>query len=202
MFALVALAALSVFGPLAQTAKADLPPGAGCPATPGSGTTAYMVTATLPAGAGQNANGVCINCTGTGGENNSAALVANAAGCVAAPTVGAGSSYIWADWGSNNCVVPGNSVKIRFRGIALAPPEVYTVTWRLADGSTFAGTGTVSAPVGGVAEITALDMGAAELAEEGGGLSTGRYAAMAAGAVVAALVLSAGVVYARRRRLS
>jgi hypothetical protein len=56
--------------------------------------------------------------------------------------------------------------------------------------------------VGGVAELPALGGSAATLAEEGGGLSVGAYAALAAGAVSAALVLSAGAVYARRRWLS
>jgi hypothetical protein len=57
-------------------------------------------------------------------------------------------------------------------------------------------------PVGGIAEAPALDGSAANLAEDSSGLSAGAYAAMASAAVSAALVLSAGVVYARRRRLS
>jgi hypothetical protein len=56
--------------------------------------------------------------------------------------------------------------------------------------------------VGGIAEAPALDGSAGAMANDSGGLSTGAYAAMAAGAVAAALVLSAGVVYARRRWLS
>jgi hypothetical protein len=54
--------------------------------------------------------------------------------------------------------------------------------------------------VGGVAELPAVD-GGLPLAEESGGLSTGAYAAMIAGVAGAALVLSAGAVYARRRWL-
>jgi hypothetical protein len=53
--------------------------------------------------------------------------------------------------------------------------------------------------VGGVAELPAVEGGPAPLAEEGGGLSAGQYAAMIAGLAGAALVLGAGVLYARRR---
>jgi hypothetical protein len=54
--------------------------------------------------------------------------------------------------------------------------------------------------VGGVAQLPAAS-GASSLAEESGGLSAGAYAAMIAGVAGAALVLSAGAVYARRRWL-
>ena len=143
----VIVLALAGFGLFAPTAQATLPPGSGCvpTPTPGTGTVLYHVTATLPADAPANANGVCINCTWTGGQNNTATLLANAAGCVgvAAPAVGAGSSYVWADWGANNCVAPGQTVAIRFRSGA-GPLSVNTVTWNLATGATFAGSGTVS----------------------------------------------------------
>lgn len=56
-------------------------------------------------------------------------------------------------------------------------------------------------PVGGVAQLPALDGSDANLAEDSGGISTGTYAAMAGVAAGAALVLSAGVLYARRRWL-
>ncbi|KPJ49375.1 MAG: hypothetical protein AMJ38_03470, partial [Dehalococcoidia bacterium DG_22] len=112
----VTTAALAVLGALAPTAEATLPAGAGCPASPGTGTHLWVVSATLPGDAGQNANGVCINCTGTGGQNNSATLVRNAAGCAATqPTVGAGSSYVWADWDTTSCVAPGDMVIILFK---------------------------------------------------------------------------------------
>jgi hypothetical protein len=187
---------------LATPAGADLPPGAGCPATPGTGPDWYKVTATLPGDAGQNANGVCINCTGTGGSNNSAVLVTNAAGCGATlPTVGAGGSYVWADWGTTSCVAPGNTVTIRFRSSGSL--SISSVTWNLANGTPLAGTGTVvKMAVGGIAEgpgLTGTSAGELGASDGGSGWSAGAYAALAAGLAAVVVALSAGAWYARRR---
>jgi len=202
----LAVVAFGALGPLAPTAQANLPPGAGCDPTPapGTGTFSYEVSATLPAAAPVNANGVCINCTGTGGANNSATLVQNAAGCGATqPTVGAGSSYVWADWGTNNCVAPGNTVKIRFKSGPPPAPAV-SVKWNLQTGATYDGTGSISGPVGGIAELPDMAGGAGDQAaatDSGSGWSSAGYAALAGGLAAAAVVLSAGAWYARRRLL-
>ena len=141
----MAALALGSFGPVPHTAEANLPPGAGCDPTPapGTGLSWYEVEAMLPVEAGQNANGVCINCTWTGGANNSASLRNNAEGCVGVkvPTVGAGSSYIWADWGTNSCVAPGDIVRIRFKSGSSYMPVFDTATWNLADGTVIVGIG-------------------------------------------------------------
>ncbi len=189
VLAVAATAALAALGALAPTAEATLPAGAGCPAAPGTGTYAWWVSATLPAGAGQNANGVCINCTGTGGANNSATLVTNAAGCGATlPTVGAGSSYVWADWSTNNCVAPGNTVMIKFLS-GPGPLTVNSVKWNLADNTVIDGTGTVQiSPVGGLAELADVS-----------GSSGHNYALLAGLAAAALVALGAGGWYARRR---
>lgn len=185
----VTIAALAVLGALAPTAEATLPAGAGCPATPGTGISPWVVSATLPADAGQNANGVCINCTGTGGENNSASLIMNAAGCpTTQPTVGAGDSYVWADWGTTSCVAPGDTVTIRFK-TGDSPLTVDSVKWNLDDDTVIDGTGAVRmAGVGGIAELP-----------EVGGSSGSNYIALAGLAAAGLVVLGAGGWYARRR---
>jgi len=75
-------------------------------------------------------------------------------------------------------------------GVVVGPPSLLCVP----------ATKQLSHAVGGVAELPAAS-GASPLAEESGGLSTGAYAAMAGGAVGTMLILSVGVLYARRRRL-
>ena len=195
--AAVTTAALAALGPLPPTTQATLPPGAGCPATPGTGTSPWVVSATLPAAAGQNANGVCINCTGTGDMNNTATLQTNAAGCGATlPAVGAGKSYVWADWGTNNCVAPGNTVIIQFKSGG-SPVTVNSVEWNLVDG-----TGSVHvAPVGGVVELPVDSSGAPASAAEHSGSSSPPYAAIAGVVAAGTPALTAGAWYARRRLL-
>jgi hypothetical protein len=150
-----------------------------------------VVSAKLPADAGQNANGVCINCTGTGGANNSAILLTNAAGCGATvPTVGAQGSKVWADWGTTSCVQPGNTVVIRFLSDP-GPLTVDSVKWNLKDGTTKDGTASLDthvAPVGGLAELPGA-----------GGSSGGNYAALTGGLAAALVAITAGAWYARRR---
>jgi hypothetical protein len=142
-----ALLAVTAVGGFAARAEATLPPGSGCPQPAGTGEEPYEVEVTLPADAPANGNGVCINCGWTGGENNTASLVANAAGCGATlPTVGAGSSYVWADWGTNSCVAPGQTVTIKFRSSGF-PLTVEGVTWNLSNGATWAGSAAVSGPL-------------------------------------------------------
>jgi hypothetical protein len=189
--AVVATAALAPLGTLAPTAEATLPSGAGCPATPGTGKAVWVVSATLPASAGQNANGVCIDLTGTGGENNTATLKQNAAGCGATvPTVGAGSSYVWADWGTTSCVAPGDTVIIQFQGIQSgSPPQVYSVKWNLANDTVIDGTGTSQhSYVGGLAALPDV-----------AGSSGPNYALLGGLAAAALVALGAGGWYARRR---
>ena len=140
---------------------------------------------------------MCINLIGTGGTNNSAVLIQNPPGCPN-PTVGAGSSYVWADWGANNCVDPGEVVAIKFKssGSALT---VNAVTWSLAGGGTQDGTadGNVSGPVGGIADFPDDD-GSPLSASDASGGSSFPYAAVAGGLAALGL-LAAGGIYARRR---
>jgi len=193
VLAVAAAAGLATLGALAPNAEATLPPGAGCGSptpTPGAGKIDCVVSATLPAGAGQNANGVCINCTGTGGFNNSAALKTNAAGCGATvPTVGAQGSKVWADWSATSCVQPGNTVVIEFK-TASSLSKVDSVKWNLADASVIDGTATLECPssVGGLAELPG-----------GAGSSSGlNYIALGGLAAAALAALTAGAWYARR----
>lgn len=180
-------------------ARADLPGGAGCPAAAGTGSDGYSVSATKPAGAA--ANGVCINLTGTGGENNSAVLKRNPPGCPN-PTVGAGSSYVWADWGSTNCVDPGEVVDIGFKSSGYTL-EVSAVTWSLAGGGTQDGTAdaSVSGPigVGGTFDSLRTDELRQESADSSGGGPTSLYAALAGGLAGALTVFAGGGWYVRRR---
>lgn len=199
----VTTAVLAALGPLAPAAHATIPPGSICATaptpTPGTGTSPWVLSATLPADAGQNANGVCINCTGTGGANNRASLISNAAGCAGTPpptsilpTVDARGSYVSADWGTTSCVAPGNTVIIKF--LSGSPvPVIATVTWNLADGSTLPGTATASiaAPVGGTADLPD--------AAGSSGTNHGLLAGLVAAGVAAVLALTAGGWYARRR---
>jgi hypothetical protein len=96
-----------------------------------------VASATLETAAGQNANGVCIVMSGTGDGHNTAILLTNAAGCgETLPTVGAGGHSVWADWGTNNCVAPGDTVTIQFKSVE-GGGAVAVVYWSLEDGSVY-----------------------------------------------------------------
>jgi hypothetical protein len=180
----VTTAALAAFGPLAPVGEATLPPGppSPCPELPGGGAILSVGSATLPTAAGQNANGVCIVMRGTGDGHNTATLLTNAAGCGATlPTVGAGGHSVWADWGTNNCVAPGDTVTIQFKSVK-GGGAVTAVYWSLADGSVFVQGGSV----GGFAELPAV----AETGASGMGGATYAVLAGAAAGVLAFAVLA------------
>ena len=192
--AAVTTAALAAFGPLAPAAEATIPPTCVPTPTPGIGTGLCEVSATLPGTAPLKANGVCINCGASDGQNNSASLTTNAAGCAAVtptpvvPVVGAGGSKIWADW-PTSCVAQGDTVVIDFKA-ASGKLTVETVKWNLSDNSVIDGTGKIvhcHSVVGGVAELP-----------DAAG-SSGPPWALIAGIAAAVLVLGAGALYARRR---
>jgi len=189
LFVAAALAFLSGAHQAAAQTPTPTPPCRPSP-TPGTGTVVYFVSATLPAGAGQNANAVCINCTsGPPGQNNTAVLNTNAAGCVSPPVipvVGAGGNSVWADW-ATSCVAPGDKVVIQFKG-NWPPVTVNNVEWRLADGGVIAGTSSIhGSKVGGLAELPDVSG------------SSGPPWALLAGGLAAVLALTAGALYARRR---
>jgi hypothetical protein len=202
---------LGAFVASSPGAKADVPPGSDCatPATPGTGVVNYKILVTLPTAAPANANGVCVTLDGT---TRTAQLVTNAPGCVAtpvAPTPNAGNSYVSANWGSVNCVKPGDTVALGFYG-ASASLAVGTVTWNLANvtpvgtgtptATPFPGTGQIVSVVGGVAELPDSN-GSLPASAESSGSSAPIYALFAGILLVA--VAAAGVGwYARRRRLS
>ena len=194
------LLASGAFGPLAPVANATLPPGGGCPAAAGGGTAKFTLSATLPASAPANGNGVCITLSGSSGQNQNAVLVANAPGCVgvAVPSVGAGGDKVWADWGTNNCVVPGQTVTIKFQSSA-AVLTVTSVVWNCQGDTTTSRTGTVFGPIGGIAEVAGAETSALGATDSGGSSGT-TYAVIAVVAGVA--LLGAGGWYARRRWLS
>jgi hypothetical protein len=157
----------------------------------------HKVSAEKPAGAA--ANGVCINLVGTGGRNDNAFLTQNPDGCPI-PTVAAGTSWVWADWGSNDCVDEGEIVSIEFTSES-GTLTFDAVTWSLAGGGTQDGTanGSVSelGPVGGIADFPDDEVSPLSASDASGG-SSFPYAAVAGGLAALGL-LAAGGVYAGRR---
>ncbi|MGD0765163.1 MAG: hypothetical protein ABR978_02515 [Dehalococcoidia bacterium] len=212
------VAAVSVIGILKwgpSPAEAVLPAPCTSPLpTPGTGTTPYILIAAYPKTAGQNANGMCVTTVGSGGQNNSQALVANAAGCTSTtPTVGAGGDQVWADWGTTNCVQPGDTVIITFKS-ATKVGGTAGVVWNCTGGAStpgpsptpgatatpVPGSGVVNASsVGGVAEVTQDTADASTAAQDS---SSTPYAVIAGAAAAMALAIVAGGWYARRRWLT
>ncbi len=198
--AFATLVAAVAFTQVAPTAQATLPAGAGCPAAAGAGTRVYRVSATLEAGA--NANGVCITLSGTGGTNNTAVLKQNAAGCVgvAVPVVGAGGNVVWADWGTNNCVAPGDTVVIEFKNGA-GPVTISTVKWnRVGDVVTDGTPGpNLFGPQAVGGEVERPDVGGLPAESGSSDGSSFPWYTVAAGLAVAAVAAIAAGSYIRRR---